>query len=148
MNPAVVVQVPVTCYPTRAQAATMLGVAASTITRRADLGAVRSGGREHVPAGRVLQLNALYRKRITSELAQELLDFARAHNSDHAALVEAELEEFFEAHQTGAAQPREQLFSALASMLTSEQLETVRDLYEHAHGATATAMVAQPTVDE
>ena len=148
MNTAVAVEVPVTCYPTRAQTAVMLGVAASTITRRSDLRSVRSGGREHVPARRVLELNAEYRKRITTELAHELLEHARAHSGAHAHLVEAELEEFFAAQRPDDALPREQFLKALASMLTEEQLQAARELYEQAHGPRPTSMVAQPSIDE
>lgn len=143
------IEVPVTCYPTRSQAAAMLDVAASTLTRRKDLGSIRSGGREHVSALRVLELNAEYRKRVVNEVAQELFDFALEHNPQYAAQIEEEIEAFFETRTARPAMPREEFLASLKPALSDEQYELVSTLYDRIHvrfaqGHAPTAMVAEP----
>lgn len=89
--------IPLIAYPTLTEAATLLAVSASTLSRREDLAFEAMGARDkRVPAGEVLRLAAVYRKRSINEVAADLLDYARDHAPDRAEDVEEEVERFFE----------------------------------------------------
>ncbi|MGI8559060.1 MAG: hypothetical protein ACR2ND_12275 [Solirubrobacteraceae bacterium] len=84
-------------HPNISKAAEMLGVAASTLSRRADLAREERGERDVVLApGEVLRLGAIYRRRSLNDLAQNLIDHAEAVSVDEKVRVEAEVESFFE----------------------------------------------------
>lgn len=81
-------------YPTMSQAAKMLGVAPSTLSRRPDVVTHARGDRDTVllPA-EVLRLGRIYRKRSINEVAADLVD----HAAQHGERIEDEVDEFFEA---------------------------------------------------
>jgi hypothetical protein len=83
-------------YPNITEAAKMLGVSASTLSRRDDLAGEARGERDVVLApGEVLRLGAIYRKRSQNDVAQALLDLAERANPQERRIVEAELEAYF-----------------------------------------------------
>jgi hypothetical protein len=83
-------------YPNIAAAAKMLGVSASTISRRADLARQTRGERDVVLAPReVLRLARIYRQRSVNEVAQDLLDHAENVDAGERPAVEAQVEEHF-----------------------------------------------------
>jgi hypothetical protein len=85
-------------YPNTTEAAKMLGVSASTLSRREDLAGQARGERDIVlAAGEVLRLGAIYRKRSLNDVAQALLDHAEKAEPEERPRVEAEIELFFEA---------------------------------------------------
>src|SRR2546423_14929571 len=84
-------------YPNLSKAAEMLGVSASTLSRRDDLAAEPRGERDRVvPATEVLRLAAIYRRRSLNDTAQSLLEFAEKASKEEATRVEQEVEAFFE----------------------------------------------------
>jgi hypothetical protein len=84
-------------YPTLSAAAKMLGLAASTLSRRKDVPIEHRGPRDRVlPPAQVLQLGTEYRKRSLNEVALALIAYAREHAIDEADRVEEEVERFFE----------------------------------------------------
>lgn len=86
-------------YPNIRAAAQMLGVSASTLSRRADRTAERRGERDRVlPPAEVLRLASVFRRRSVNDIAQALLDHARATAPDEVTRVEEDIEGFFEAH--------------------------------------------------
>lgn len=82
-------------YPTQSAAAAMLGVAESTLSRairRHGIVVERAGDRNrHVPAGEVVRLNDVFRRKIAEELAGELVAYAETHEASSADSVEAEV---------------------------------------------------------
>jgi hypothetical protein len=84
-----------TPYPSMNQAAKMLGVATSTLSRRPDVVTEARGDRDLVlrPA-EVLRLGRIYRKRSINETAAELVALAEQHGA--GLDVEGECDEFFE----------------------------------------------------
>jgi hypothetical protein len=110
-------------YPTLTEAARLLGVSASTLSRRNDLVVERMGERDkRVPAGEVMRLAVVYRKRSLGEVAADLIARARAHSPQHAEHVQEEIERFFE-------QKEPLVFSDGAFLAEAERALPV-DLYE------------------
>lgn len=92
-------------YPNITAAAEMLGVAASTLSRRDDLVKQGRGERDQVlSATEVLRLGAIHRKRSLNDVAQALIDHAQEASPEEASRVEQEIEEFFDANSIEAQQ--------------------------------------------
>lgn len=84
--------VPLLAYPTLSQAATMLGVSPSTLSRR-KLPFEAAGGRDkRLRPAVVLQEAAFHRRRRLAGVAAELIAYAQAHAPDAAQAVQAEVE--------------------------------------------------------
>jgi hypothetical protein len=83
-------------YPNTSEAARMLGVSPSTISRREDLNGESRGERDVVLApGEVLRLGAIYRKRSLNDVAQALLDLAERVEPEGRPRIAAEIDGFF-----------------------------------------------------
>jgi DNA-binding Lrp family transcriptional regulator len=88
--------IPLTAYPTLSQAAKLLGVSPSTLSRRSDVVPEAMGARDkRLPATEVLRLAAIYRKRSINEVALDLIEYAREHASAYVPEIEREVERFF-----------------------------------------------------
>lgn len=112
-------------YPNLTEAAAILGVSPSTLSRRADLGAERRGERDLVLSPRqVLRLAGVYRKRSLNEVAQDLIDHAEALSPESRREVEGEVETFFEA-RTPAAQDRDAFLRTAQVLLPGALYERV-----------------------
>jgi hypothetical protein len=99
-------------HPNLRAAAEMLGVSASTLSRRADLAREQRGERDVVLApGEVLRLGAIYRKRSLNELAQDLIDHAEELGPEERRRVEDEVDAYFE-QNTVATESEELLYLA------------------------------------
>ena len=84
-------------YPTLTEAARLLDVSASTLSRRDDLVVERMGERDkRIPAGEVMRLAVVYRKRSLDEVAADLIARVRESSPQHAEHVQGEVERFFE----------------------------------------------------
>jgi hypothetical protein len=83
-------------FPTLSAAAEMIGIATSTLTRRADCHPLPRGARDQVlPPAEVLRLAAVYRKRSLNEVAADLIDLAGRTGDEDAARVEDAVDAFF-----------------------------------------------------
>jgi hypothetical protein len=82
-------------YPTLRQAARMIGVHASSLSRR-ELPVEHAGREARLPPRLVLELAAHYRRRNEYEVGGALVDYALAHAPDQVAEIEAEIEHYFE----------------------------------------------------
>jgi hypothetical protein len=115
-------------YPNIRAAAQILGVSASTLSRRADRSVERRGERDRVLApAEVLRLGVIFRKRSLNDVAHDLLEHARAASPDEAQRVENEIEAFFEASVVSSDQ-REQLVTLARRFLPADlcaRIETV-----------------------
>jgi len=111
-------------YPNIKAAADILGVSASTLSRRQDLVSEHRGERDvALRPAEVLRLAAIYRKRSLNDVAQDLLEHAHAVGAEEHVRVEEEIEAFFDAN-TIAAQ-REQLSRLARRMLPPELCEQI-----------------------
>jgi hypothetical protein len=111
-------------YPNIRAAAEILGVSASTLSRRQDLVSERRGERDLVLApAEVLRLAAVYRKRSLNDVAQDLLEHAGASGPDEQRRVEEEIEAFFEANTISS--QRQELLRLARRMLPPELREQV-----------------------
>jgi len=112
-------------HPNIRAAAEMLGVSASTLSRRQDLASERRGERDIVLApAEVLRLGGIYRKRSLNDVAQDLLEHASAVGAEEQRRVEEEIEAFFEASTISA--QRDELLRLARRLLPpalSEQIE-------------------------
>jgi hypothetical protein len=82
-------------YPTLRQAARMIGVHASSLSRR-ELPVEHAGREARLAPRLVLELAAHYRRRDEYEVGGALVDHALANAPDHVAEIEAEIERCFE----------------------------------------------------
>jgi hypothetical protein len=111
-------------HPNIRTAAEMLDVAASTLSRRADLAREQRGERDVVLSpGEVLRLGAIYRRRSLNDLAQTLIDHAEAAGPDERRRVEEEVEAFFEDNTVAA--EREELVRLARRRLPPELVEEI-----------------------
>jgi hypothetical protein len=84
-------------YPNIRTAAKLLDVAASTLSRRADVQSQARGERDRVLlAGEVLRLASIFRRRSINDVAQDLLDYADRHAPQETERVAEEIEQYFE----------------------------------------------------
>lgn len=112
-------------YPNISAAAAVLGVAPSTLSRRADIRAEPRGARDRVLAvAEVLRLASIFRKRSINDVAYDLLEQARAQAPEDAATVQEEIESYFEAETVGERQ-REQLATLAHRLLPAELCEQI-----------------------
>lgn len=129
-------------YPTLTETARLLGVSASTLSRRDDLVCEQMGERDkRIPAGEVMRLAAVYRKRSLGEVAADLIGRARERSPQHVEVVQEEVERFFE--QGRRPVPSENEFLAEAERaLPADLYEQVRRVYRASEGARSPALVS------
>jgi len=120
-------------YPNLRTAAEMLGVAPSTISRRADLHAEARGERDRVvPPTEVLRLGSIFRKRSINDVAQALLDHAEPFGDEAFGQVEREIEAYFDEHTV--ARSVEELRRLARQLLPSELAEQVESSLDQPAG--------------
>jgi hypothetical protein len=133
-------------YPTLTETARLLGVSASTLSRRDDLVAERMGERDkRVPAGEAMRLAAVYRKRSLGEVAADLIARAREHSPQHTEHVQEEIERFFEQSEPPVL-PDGAFLTEAERALPTELYEQVRRVYR-ASGMGAGVRHAEGWVD-
>lgn len=87
-------------YPNISAAAALLGVDASTLSRRSDLVTHRRGERDRVlPPVEVMRLAAIYRKRSLNDVAYDLIEHARAADTAEVSRVEEHIQSFFDSRE-------------------------------------------------
>jgi hypothetical protein len=134
--------IPLLAYPTLTEAARLLGVSASTLSRRDDLVCERMGERDkRIPAAEVMRLAAAYRKRSLGEVAADLIGCARERTPRHAEHVQEEVERFFEQSEPPAA-PDGAFLAEAKRALPAGLYEQVRQVYRAAGDAPPPALVS------
>ena len=139
---ATTLDTPLIAYPTLSQAANLLGVSPSTLSRRQDVALESMGERDkRVPVAEVLRLAAIFRRRAINEVAADLIDYARERAPTQASSVEGDVEHFFE--QLEAPTVRERDFLAEAKRaLPRELYREVERAYRDGAGRRPTSIVA------
>lgn len=129
-------------YPTLTEAARLLGVSASTLSRRDDLVVERMGERDkRVPIGEVMRLAVVYRKRSLGEVAAGLIGRARESSPQYAEHVQEEVERFFEQKEPLVLSDGAFLAEA-ERVLPSDLYEQVRRVYQASEGTRPPALVS------
>jgi hypothetical protein len=129
-------------YPTLTEAGRLLGVSASTLSRRDDLAYERMGERDkRVPASEVMRLATIYRKRALGEVAADLIARARERSPQHAEHVQEEIERFFEQREPSVLSDGAFLTEAERA-LPPELYEQVRRVYYASGGIRPPALVS------
>jgi hypothetical protein len=129
-------------YPTLTEAAGLLGVSASTLSRRDDLVVERMGERDkRVPAGEVMRLASVYRKRSLGEVAADLIGRARESSPQYVEHVQEEVERFFEKSMPAVRSESEFLAEAERA-LPADLYEQVRRVYQASEGSRPPALVS------
>jgi hypothetical protein len=117
-------------YPTLTEAARLLGVSASTLSRRSDLVHERMGERDkRVSAREVMRLAAVYRKRSLGEVAVDLIASARERSPAYTEHVQEEIERFFE-DRSAVTQSESAFLAEAKRALPADLYEQVRQVYE------------------
>jgi hypothetical protein len=117
-------------YPTLTEAARLLGVSASTLSRRDDLVVERMGERDkRVPTGEVMRLAIVYRKRSLGEVAAGLIGRARERSPQDVEYVQAEIERCFEQGGSPPALSEGAFLTEAERALPAELYEQVRLVY-------------------
>jgi hypothetical protein len=130
-------------YPTLTEAARLLGVSASTLSRRDDLVCERMGERDKLfPVGEVLRLAVVYRKRSLGEVAADLISRVQEHSPRDAEHVQEEIERFFEQGESPALSDGAFLIEAKRA-LPAELYEQVRRVYETSEGSSPALVSAR-----
>jgi hypothetical protein len=123
------IDIPLLAYPTLTEVARLLGVSASTLSRRGDLVCERMGKRDkRITATEVMRLAALYRKRSLGEVATGLVHHAHEHAPQHEGHVREEIERFFEQREPAVVSP-DQFLAEAERALPVELYEQVRRVY-------------------
>lgn len=139
MSPAL--EISLLAYPTLTETARLLEVSASTLSRRDDLACERMGERDkRVPAGEVMRLAAVYRKRALSEVAADLIARAHERSPQHAEHVQEEIERFFEQREPPGL-PDGAFLAEAERGLPPELYEQVRRVYHVSGGTRSPALV-------
>jgi hypothetical protein len=134
-------------YPTLTEAARLLGVSASTLSRRDDLVVERMGERDkRVPAGEVMRLAVVYRKRPLGEVAADLIVHTRESSPLHAEHVQEEIERFIEQKEPRVLSDGAFLAEAERA-LPAELYEQVRRVYQASEGTRPPALVGAGRFD-
>jgi hypothetical protein len=121
-------------YPTLSEAAGLLGVSASTLSRRDDLVCERMGERDkRIPVGEVMRLAVVYRKRSLGEVTAGLIAHARESSPRNAEHVQEEVERFFEQREPSVLSDGAFLAKAKRA-LPAELYEQVRRVYRASGG--------------
>jgi hypothetical protein len=119
-------------YPSQLEAAGMLRISASVLSRNEEIESVQVGsrGRHYSPVA-VLSAGAFYKKRSLNEIAAELLDYARQHGDEEIlAKVKAEVDQFF-VHRTVEPVDRELFLKQARLALPSPLFQEVKRAFDH-----------------
>jgi hypothetical protein len=135
-------------FPNIRAAAGMLGVAASTLSRRADVHPQARGDRDRLlPATEVLRLASIFRRRSINDVAQDLLDYAGKHAPQDAGSVAEEIEQYFEDAALSES-AREQLLTLAHRMLSPALCEQIEVELETSNSALPDVMQGYPPLPE
>jgi hypothetical protein len=136
------VDIPLAAYPNLTEAADIVGVSPSTLSRRDDIETLPMGSRDHrLPPEEVLRLVRFYGRRSINEAAAELIEYAQANSPSSADQVEAAVEAFFE--QLESPKPSGSTFLAQAkASLPAALYREVEKAYRASEGKPTPGMVS------
>lgn len=116
-------------YPTLRQAASMIGVSPSALSRHKGLMALRRGSELRIPPVEVMRLVRHYRRRTDYQAGGELIEYATRMAPDYADAVEVDVQAAFRGVPTSPSGPDEFLAEAKRS-LPAELYRQILAIYE------------------
>ncbi len=87
---------PVEAYPSMREAASAIGVSASTLSRRVDLTWIEAGQEKRIPVAEVIRLGAIYKRRPLSRVAGVMAEWAQRYDDPVRSTLVAEIDEALE----------------------------------------------------
>jgi hypothetical protein len=147
---AVVNELPVTALPTKAQAARMLCVHKSRLSRIGDLAVEEAGGRQYLLPETVLDLNHRFRHAVERKLARQLIDHAKANAPEHADEIGRRVRAWLRGAAAERPTPsidRSQFLESWGAGLGPAELEVLARVYDQAaaHGRLPQLMADHPS---
>lgn len=113
-------------YPTLTQAAHILDVRPSTLSRRRDLHFEPMGREKRLTPATVMELAAYYRRRSQYEVAESLVQYARERAPEMLSRVEEEVDSAFSDNREGGISAQEFLEEARRSLPSAVYDEVCR----------------------
>lgn len=135
MSPAVHHDFDLAAFPTVTEAAHMLGINKSTVSKRAE-GSQTAGGTRRIPPAEVLRLGLQQRKVPLTQVARALVDYAERHAPSHRRQVEEQVREFFAAdrERTKSGVSREDFLRQARELLDERAYRTLEQRYDATYG--------------
>lgn len=125
-------------YPTLRRAAKMIGVSASSLSRR-PLAVERAGREKRLAPSTVLELAAYYRKRDEYEVGGALVEYALEHAEEYAPQVEAEVDAYLRATgERDAPLDSDRFLAEARRSLPEDVYEQVERIYRAASASSST----------
>jgi hypothetical protein len=130
-------------FPTLSEAAEMIGVDKSTVSR-ADISVVQVGANKRVLPTALLTLAMTKRRRPVTQVAAALINYARAHAPDELDAVEREVEEFFASMRDRGTPSisRDDFLDEARRFLSAAELESLERRYDEALGRRPAELVS------
>jgi hypothetical protein len=120
---------PLVVYPSQREAAKILRISESTLSRSSATGLPSGERGRRYSARTVLEEAAKHRRRSLNEVAADLMAYARAHSPEAAQVVEGEIQDFFGSRERPHVEPEHFLAEARRS-LPRRLYEQVKHAYE------------------
>lgn len=136
--PTVVHEIPVQALPNKAEAARMLRVHKSRLSRLDDLPIEESGGRQYLLPETVLMLNRRFRHHVERALAQELIDHALANAPEFADAIRDRVRAWIRgaaAAHSADAMTRDQFLASWGAELNADEQAVLARVYDRADRA-------------
>ena len=135
MHVAVAPDFDVAAFPTVTEAAAMLGVIKSTVSKHMQSFEV-AGAVKRLPPAEVLRIGLRQRRVPLTEVGHALVEYARRHSPAHGAEVEAEVYEFFARDRERAKRriSREEFLGQARELLDERAYRELEARYDAAHG--------------
>jgi hypothetical protein len=130
-------------FPTLSEAAEMIGVDKSTVSR-ADIDVVQAGANKRVLPTQLLTLAMTKRRRLVTQVAAALISYTRAHAPAELEAVEREVDEFF-ASVRGRETPsisRDDFLDEARRLLTAAEFKSLQRRYDEAVGRRPAELVS------
>jgi hypothetical protein len=120
-------------YPSLRKAAEILGVNASTLSRR-DLDVIEMGAQTRLSARTVMEEAAYFNRRDRNEVAAELVELAEEQAPEVVDAVEAEITDYLQEREraAGPTRPEGEWLAEAERFLPHDLFERVRRVYEQA----------------
>jgi hypothetical protein len=114
---------PATVYPTLSEAAEMIGVTASTLSRKPGLGFITAGDRDHrIPGAEVIRWAEHFKRRAVDEVAFDVVAYARRRAPKYVKAVTSEVDSAVAGLYAAAPATKTSAFIADAKRFLPKQL--------------------------
>jgi len=139
---------PVRAWPNMTEAAEMIGVHVSTLSRDPQVQTVSAGARDkRLAPTEVLRLTEFHKRRSLNDVAQALISHAATRDPSVAAEVETEVERYF-SDRNESTSGKDALFADLQRVLPRPLYEKVKAMYFATEGVELDGEIVSDVTDE